>query len=77
MGAKHSLAYNKSGQIYVLYICTPVEHMYQTAREVNVGKSTQNLPHADNTKMTTTNSTDRISMVTKRIKNIQFFILHK
>ena len=45
MGAQHSLAYNKTVPIYVLYICPRV--MYERAREVNIGKSSRNLPHAD------------------------------
>ena len=45
LGAQHSLAYNKTVQIYVLYICPRV--MYERACEVNIGKSSRNLPHAD------------------------------
>ena len=45
IGAQHSLAYNKTVRIYVLYICPRV--MYERAREVNIGKSSRNLPHAD------------------------------
>ena len=45
LGAQHSLAYNKTVRIYVLYICPRV--MYERAREVNIGKSSRNLPHAD------------------------------
>ena len=45
LGAQHSLAYNKTEQIYVLYICPHV--MYERACEVNIGKSSRNLPHAD------------------------------
>ena len=45
LGAQHSLAYNKTVQIYVLYICSHV--MYERACEVNIGKSSRNLPHAD------------------------------
>ena len=45
LGAQHSLAYNKTVRIYVLYICPCV--MYERAREVNIGKSSRNLPHAD------------------------------
>ena len=37
LGAQHSLAYNKTVRIYVLYICPRV--MYERAREVNIGKS--------------------------------------
>ena len=64
--AQHSLEYNKTVRIYVLYICPRV--MYERAREVNIGKSFRNLPHADriccnNTQITTTPSTDRISKV--------------
>ena len=44
-GAQHSVAYNKTVRIYVLYICPRV--MYERAREVNIGKSSQNLPHTD------------------------------
>ena len=43
--AQHSLAYNKTVWIYVLYICPRV--MYERACEVNIGKSSRNLPHAD------------------------------
>ena len=43
--AQHSLAYNKTVWIYVLYICPRV--MYESACEVNIGKSSRNLPHAD------------------------------
>ena len=39
LGAEHSLAYNKTVRIYVLYICPRA--MYERAREVNIGKSTQ------------------------------------
>ena len=42
---QHSLAYNKTVRIYVLYICPRV--MYERAHEVNIGKSSRNLPHAD------------------------------
>ena len=45
LGAQHSLAYNKTVRIYVLYICPRV--MYERACEVNIGKSSRNLPHAD------------------------------
>ena len=45
LGAQHSLAYNKTVRIYVRYICPRV--MYERAREVNIGKSSRNLPHAD------------------------------
>ena len=45
LGAQHSLAYNKTVRIYVLYICPLV--MYERACEVNIGKSSRNLPHAD------------------------------
>ena len=45
LGAQHSLAYNKTVWIYVLYICPRV--MYERACKVNIGKSSQNLPHAD------------------------------
>ena len=45
LGAQHSLAYNKTVRIYVLYICPRV--MYERTREVNIGKSSRNLPHAD------------------------------
>ena len=45
LGAQHSLAYNKTVQKYMLYICPRV--MYERAREVNIGKSSRNLPHAD------------------------------
>ena len=45
LGAQHSLAHNKTVRIYVLYICPRV--MYERAREVNIGKSSRNLPHAD------------------------------
>ena len=45
LGAQHSLAYNKTVWIYVLYICPRV--MYERACEVNIGKSSRNLPHAD------------------------------
>ena len=38
-------SYNKTVRIYVLYICPRV--MYERAREVNIGKSSRNLPHAD------------------------------
>ena len=44
LGAEHSLVY-KTVRIYVLYICPRV--MYERAREVNIGKSSRNLPHAD------------------------------
>ena len=36
LGAQHSLAYNKTVWIYVLYICPRV--MYERACEVNIGK---------------------------------------
>ena len=45
LGAQHSLAYNKTVRVYVLYICPRV--MYERAREVNIGKSSRNWPHAD------------------------------
>ena len=45
LGAQHSLAYNKTVRIYVLYICPPV--MYERACEVNIGKSSRNLPYVD------------------------------
>ena len=45
LGAQHSLACNKTVRIYVLYICPRV--MYERACEVNIGKSSRNLPHAD------------------------------
>ena len=45
LGAQHSLAYNKTVWIYMLYICPRV--MYEGACEVNIGKSSSwNLPHA-------------------------------
>ena len=44
LGAQHSLAYNKTVRIYMRYICPRV--MYERAREVNIGKSSRNLPHA-------------------------------
>ena len=39
LGAQHSLAYNKTVRIYVLYICPRV--MYERACEVNIGKSSR------------------------------------
>ena len=68
LGAQHSLAYNKTVQIYVLYICPRV--MYERACEVNIGKSSRNLPHADRILVITLKSqlppsTDRISKVTE------------
>ena len=45
LGAQHSLAYNKTVRIYVMYICPYV--MYERAREVNIGKGSWNFPHAD------------------------------
>ena len=58
LGAQYSLAYNKTVQIYMLYICP---------REVNIGKSSRNLPHrsnsCNNTQIATAPSTDHISKV--------------
>ena len=54
LGAQHSLACNKTGRIYVLYVCPRVE--YKTAREVNISKSSRNLPHADRTLVITLRS---------------------
>ena len=42
LGAQHSLAYNRTVRIYMLYICPRV--MYERAREVNIGKSSRNCP---------------------------------
>ena len=66
LGAQHSLAYNKTVWIYMLYICPHV--MYERACEVNIGKSSRNLPpcrsnSCNNTQIATTPSTDRISKV--------------
>ena len=52
-------------KIGILYICPRV--MYERAREVNIGKSSRNLPHADRILVITLKSqapsTDRISKV--------------
>ena len=67
LGAQHSLAYNKTVRIYVLYICPHV--MYERECEVNIGKSSRNLPHADRILVITLKSQpppapiDRISKV--------------
>ena len=66
LGAQHSLAYNKTVRIYVLYICPRV--MYERACEVNIGKSSRELApcrsnSCNNTQIATTPSTDRISKV--------------
>ena len=72
LGAQHSLAYNKTVRIYVLYICPRV--MYERAREVNIGKSSQELApcrsnSCNNTQIATTPSTDRISKVASWLLN--------
>ena len=72
LGAQHSLAYSKTVRIYMLYICPCV--MYERAREVNIGKHSRNLPHADRILVITLKSQPPPA---EWINNIQFFILHK
>ena len=54
LGAQYSLTSNKTGRIYALHVCPRVE--YKTAREVNISKSSRNLPHADRTLVITLRS---------------------
>ena len=80
LGAQHSLAYNKTVRIYMLYICPRV--MYERAREVNIGKSSRNLPHADRILVITLKSQPPPApIISPRQQNESttpsFFILHK
>ena len=61
LGALHSLAYNKTVRIYVLYICPRV--MYERACEVNIGKSSRNLSHADRILVITLKSQPPLALI--------------